>query len=91
MQARGDDGEQAVNQCEQRRVAVGSEREQKSALFVSRAADDCERLQVGRLLAACNAGGEDINDRLVREGWAPDYCECLRLGDDGSVGRPPCS
>ena len=82
MQARGDDGEQAVNQCEQRRVAVGSEREQKSALFASRAADDCERLQVGRLLAACNAGGEDINDRLV-----PDYCECLRLGDDGSVGR----
>jgi endonuclease YncB( thermonuclease family) len=26
-----------------------------------------------RLLAVCYAGGESINDRLVRDGWALDY------------------
>ena len=27
----------------------------------------------GRLLAVCYVGGESVNDRLVREGWALDY------------------
>jgi endonuclease YncB( thermonuclease family) len=31
------------------------------------------RDRYGRLLAVCYAGGEDINERLVREGWALDY------------------
>jgi endonuclease YncB( thermonuclease family) len=31
------------------------------------------RDRYGRLLAVCYAGGENINDRLVREGWALDY------------------
>jgi hypothetical protein len=31
----------------------------------------CDRYD--RLLAVCYAGGESINDRLVREGWALDY------------------
>jgi endonuclease YncB( thermonuclease family) len=31
------------------------------------------RDRYGRLLAVCYTGGEDINDRLVREGWALDY------------------
>ena len=29
----------------------------------------------GRLLAVCYAGGENINDRLVREGWALDSAD----------------
>jgi endonuclease YncB( thermonuclease family) len=31
------------------------------------------RDRYSRLLAVCYAGGESINDRLVREGWALDY------------------
>jgi endonuclease YncB( thermonuclease family) len=31
------------------------------------------RDRYGRLLAVCYAGGESINDRLVREGWALNY------------------
>ena len=31
------------------------------------------RDRYGRLLAVCYAGGESINERIVREGWALDY------------------
>jgi endonuclease YncB( thermonuclease family) len=31
------------------------------------------RDQYGRLLAVCYAGGESVNERLVREGWALGY------------------
>ncbi len=31
------------------------------------------RDRYGRLLAVCYTSGEDINNRLVREGWALDY------------------
>ena len=31
------------------------------------------RDRYARLLAVCYAGGENVNERLVREGWALDY------------------
>src|SRR5512134_1081004 len=31
------------------------------------------RDRYGRLLAVCYVGGESINERIVREGWALDY------------------
>ena len=31
------------------------------------------RDRYGRLLAVCYIGGEDLNERIVREGWALDY------------------
>jgi endonuclease YncB( thermonuclease family) len=31
------------------------------------------RDRYGRLLAVCYAGGDSINERIVREGWALDY------------------
>ena len=31
------------------------------------------RDRYGRLLAVCYVGGESINERTVREGWALDY------------------
>jgi endonuclease YncB( thermonuclease family) len=31
------------------------------------------RDRYGRLLAVCYVGGEDLNERIVREGWALDY------------------
>jgi endonuclease YncB( thermonuclease family) len=31
------------------------------------------RDRYGRLLAVCFVGGESINERIVREGWALDY------------------
>jgi endonuclease YncB( thermonuclease family) len=57
-----------------------------------------------RLLAVCYAGGENVNDRLVREGWALDYrkystdyleaeAEAKRRGAGVWGGQfvPPCS
>jgi endonuclease YncB( thermonuclease family) len=31
------------------------------------------RDRYGRLLAVCYVGGESINERIVREGWALDF------------------
>jgi endonuclease YncB( thermonuclease family) len=31
------------------------------------------RYRYGRLLAVCYVGGEDLNERIVREGWALDF------------------
>jgi endonuclease YncB( thermonuclease family) len=31
------------------------------------------RDRYGRLLAVCYVGGEDLNERIVREGWALDF------------------
>jgi endonuclease YncB( thermonuclease family) len=31
------------------------------------------RDRYGRLLAVCYVGGEELNERIVREGWALDY------------------
>ena len=31
------------------------------------------RDRYGRLLAVCYVGGENLNDRIVREGWAIDF------------------
>ena len=46
----------AGSQCEHRRTAIGSEREQKLALFASRAADDGERQQVDVDTSRCGHG-----------------------------------
>jgi endonuclease YncB( thermonuclease family) len=31
------------------------------------------RDRYGRLLAVCYVGGEDLNERIIREGWALDF------------------
>jgi endonuclease YncB( thermonuclease family) len=33
------------------------------------------RDRYGRLLAVCYVGGEDLNERIVRESWALDYLD----------------
>ena len=35
------------------------------------------RDRYGRLLAVCYVGGESINERIVREGWAPELSQVL--------------
>ena len=48
------------------------------------------RDRYGRLLAVCYVGGESINERIVREGWAldlPALLDGLRAGRGGGQAR----
>jgi endonuclease YncB( thermonuclease family) len=43
----------------------------------------------GRTVAGCSQGGEDLNRRMVRKGWAVAYRRCARgyVGDEGAARR----